>query len=81
MTDRLHLAQFSLLVIIFGMGLFIYFTTTIYWIQRTDVILLALLYPVWGIWHHYEHGHLNPSITLEYILVGVIALIGFLSIL
>lgn len=81
MIDRKHLLQFFLLILVFALGVFIYFASPDYNIKRITVVALALIYPVWGVWHHYEHGHLNRQITWEYSLVGLLVLISFLGIL
>lgn len=81
MIDRKHLAEFILLIFAFAVGVFIFFTASNEDIKRLIVVGLALLYPVWGIWHHHEHGHLNRFIAWEYGLVGMLVLVSFLGIL
>lgn len=79
--DRKHFIQFVLLIFIFALGVFIYFASPDYNVKKLAVVSLALLYPIWGVWHHYEHGHLNRQITMEYSLVGLLVLVSFLGIL
>jgi hypothetical protein len=81
MTDRKHAAEYGLLIICFTLGLFIYVVASDFTVKKTIVILLAALYPTWGIWHHWDHGHLSYSIVWEYVLVGFIILVGLLAIL
>jgi hypothetical protein len=81
LIDRKHAIQFALLFIIFTLGVVIIFTTPDFMLKRITVVLLALLYPIWGIWHSYEHGWINRSITWEYLLLGLLVLVAFLGIL
>jgi len=81
MSDRKHWLQFTLLLLIFAIGVYLYFSIPDYNLKRLVVVGLAILYPVYGVWHHAEHGHLSRSITWEYSLVGVLVLVGFLAIL
>lgn len=81
MIDRQHTAQYILLIFIFAIGVFVFLTSTDPAIKKAAVISLAVLYPLWGIFHHFEHGHLSRSIVLEYLLVGLLALIALLGIL
>lgn len=81
MIDRKHSAQFVLLLFIFAIGVFIFFTTTDSLVKKLSIISLAILYPSWGILHHLEHGHLNKQIVTEYLLVGLLVLVALLGIL
>lgn len=81
LVSRKHWIEFALLLLVFAIGVFLYFTIPDYNLKRLDVVGLAILYPVYGIWHHAELGNLTRSITWEYSLVGVLVLVGFLAIL
>lgn len=81
MIDRKHSAQFVMLMVIFAICLFIFFTSTDLVVKKLSIISLAILYPVWGILHHLEHGHLTKQIISEYLLVGLLVLVAFLGIL
>ena len=81
MIDRKHSAQFVMLLIIFALGLFIFFTASDPAVKKLSVLSLAILYPTWGILHHYEHGHLTKQIVSEYLLVGLLVLVAMLGIL
>jgi hypothetical protein len=80
MTDRKHIVQFSFLLIIYSLGVFIFLSTPDFNVKRITAIAMAAFYPLWGIWHHHEHGHLNRSIVYEYLLIGLIILVGLLAI-
>lgn len=34
-------------------------------------LVFALLYVLWGIWHHSRAGHLTGKLVLEYLLVSL----------
>ncbi len=79
--DKKHLAEFILLIVLFAIGVFVYFVSPDYNVKRLAVVFLAVLYPVYGVWHHQEHGHLSRSIAWEYSLVGLLVLVSFLAVL
>lgn len=81
MIDRKHSAQFVMLLFIFAICVFIFFTATDPLVKKLSIISLAVLYPSWGILHHLEHGHLNKQIITEYMLIGLLVLVAFLGIL
>jgi Flp pilus assembly protein TadB len=76
-----HWMQFLLLALVYLIGIFIYFCIPDFTVRRVIAVALAILYPVWGIWHHHERGHLRFSIIAEYTLVGLIILVGLLTLL
>lgn len=80
MTDRLHLAQFVLLLLIYGVGIYIFLSTPDYSLKRLTAVWLALLYPAWGTLHHFEHKNLSLPILAEYVLIGIISLVILLTI-
>lgn len=50
-------------------------------IQLLTIILLSLLYVLWGIFHHYKEGTLHKRIIFEYFayaLLGCVISIGLL---
>lgn len=76
-----HVTEFLLLGAVFLIGLFIFFTVTSVSEKRLVALVLALIYPIWGIWHHREsHNYWHLNIFLEYSLVGLIVLVALLSI-
>lgn len=44
-------------------------------LQMIVGILMAAGYVLWGIVHHVMEGDLHPRLVIEYVLVGVIALV------
>jgi hypothetical protein len=80
MTDRGHLAQFGLLILIYIIGIYIFLSTPDYSLKRLTAVWLAILYPAWGVLHHFEHKNLSPSILGEYTLIGIISLVILLTV-
>lgn len=81
MIDRQHAAQYILLILIFAIGIFIFMVSPDPLTRKVSMISLAFLYPIWGIFHHWEHGHLTKPIITEYALVGLLVLVALLGIL
>lgn len=81
MVDRKHSAQFIMLLVIFSIGVFIFFTAHDQTVKKISLVSIAIIYPLWGILHHLEHGHLKRSIFIEYVLVGLLVLVALLGIL
>lgn len=69
-----HLTQFVLLTIIFVTGLMI-FTDMVQMSSRlTLVVLMAVLYFLFGIIHHVQEKNLSNSLVLEYLVISLLLL-------
>lgn len=75
-----HGIDFLLLALILGLGLggLVYFRFDVA-SQVAIIILLAILYVFWGIFHHHNDGDLDGRIVLEYVAIS--ALMAFVLII
>lgn len=75
-----HGVDFSLLTLIIGLGLggLVYFRFDVA-SQVAIIVLLAIMYVFWGIFHHIHDGNLESRIILEY--VAIAALVAFVLII
>lgn len=49
--------------------------------QFIIVVAASLAYIVWGIMHHMLEGRADAGIILEYVLIGLVVILGFWGIL
>lgn len=75
-----HGVDFILLVVVISLGLgglfYFRFDTAA---QVATVILMAILYVFWGIFHHFHDGNLAGKVVLEYISIA--ALVTFILVI
>lgn len=84
MTSRSrHTGHYISLILILGLGLLaLNFASPDKKLQTEILILTALSYVGWGIFHHYANHSLRSKIVIEYVLIaalGIAALIFFLT--
>ncbi len=63
-----------LIILILGLALFFVFSFDKH-MQRRVIYATTALYFSWSIYHHYKRGDLEASIVIEYILIGIFALL------
>mgnify|MGYP001577190286 FL=1 len=75
-----HSLDFLLLALILGLSLggLVYFRFDSA-SQVAIIVLMAILYVFWGIFHHHHDGNLNSGTILEYIAIS--ALMSFVLII
>ncbi|MCL4397685.1 hypothetical protein M1403_01510 [Patescibacteria group bacterium] len=75
-----HGVDFLLLALIVGLGLagLIYYRFDLA-AQIADVILLSVLYVLWGVLHHFHEGNLALKVIGEY--TAIAALVAFVLII
>ncbi len=61
-------------ILVSGLVLFFIFSFDKH-MQRRVVYATTALYFSWSIYHHYKRGDLQMSIVIEYILIGILALL------
>ena len=77
-----HLLQYVLLFFSLLIGIFIYLNVPSHQIRIITAIILAAIYPTWGVCHHLEHHqHFSLTILLEYLLISLLILVVLISIL
>ncbi|KKU44981.1 MAG: hypothetical protein UX64_C0040G0003 [Microgenomates group bacterium GW2011_GWC2_46_7] len=70
-----HVSDYSLLAllaVIYISSIFRYQSTPQYLLFAT--IIFAVLYFIWGIFHHLHTGSFHPRVVLEYLLVALLGL-------
>jgi hypothetical protein len=71
-----HVWYYSVSVIIFLIGLVLLFAAKSNQpLQSMIILLIALLYFVWSLVHHYIHHQLHPRVVIEYALIAVLGVV------
>ncbi len=71
-----HKFHYLILLIILGLGTFFILTFRFNPTAKLlSLILTALFYFIWGIWHHRQADHLRLEVVLEYFLVSLLAVL------
>ena len=81
MSTHQHVLEYILLIIVFILGIIIFVTVPNFTLKTITALLISATYTLWGVWHHYNHGHLNFSIMAEYFLVSIIILLTLSALL
>jgi hypothetical protein len=77
-----HIIQYTLLIFILLMGLFVFITVPSFLLRVITAAILATVYPIWGIWHHWEHHrHFSWGVVIEYVLVSLLVVVVLVSLL
>lgn len=63
-----------LLLLLISALAFIYFSYDSF-IQRRVIYISAAAYFMWSLYHHYRRGDLQPSIVIEYLLIGIFGIV------
>lgn len=79
---KMHVTHFGLLFLILLAGSYIFFlTNSNHSLQLAVGIVLTVFYVVWGLIHHSIQKDLHPKVVIEYILIGLIAIMLLLLVL
>jgi hypothetical protein len=78
-TDRKHLTELGLLALIYALGAYLFMAAPDFSTKRLTALLMAAIYPTWGVIHHLEHHDLSRSTAAEYILVGLVTFLVLYS--
>lgn len=66
-----HLGHYISLILILGFGIAAFsFASSHKSFQMAIIVLTALFYVFWGIFHHSSNHSLNTKIVIEYVLIG-----------
>jgi len=75
------LMHFVALLLILSVGLFTFFAVSgSRQLQLLVGIMTAVSYVAWGLIHHAAHGELYRKVVVEYILIGIIAIVLLVTI-
>lgn len=79
---RINKIDYSVLIFasLLFVGYFMYNLDHPYQLFATTIIF-AIIYVLWGIWHHARSHHLNFRIVLEYFLIATLGVIIISTIL
>lgn len=76
------LLPFAVLALILGGGVFVFYSvrpnTSM---QLITGIATAVAYVIWGIVHHLNRHDLHQKIVIEYMLIGIIAIVLLVTLL
>ncbi len=82
-NQRKHTGHYISLITILGLGfLGLILAAPNKKLQTEFLILISILYVIWGVIHHHQNHSLNSKIVVEYILIaalGIAALLFFVS--
>ena len=71
-----HFWHYLVYFLIFGGGLsLLLFTKGNSSLQAMSIIMIAFLYFLWSMVHHYVHHQLHPRVVVEYILIVMLGTI------
>lgn len=75
---KVHLLHYFVLFLILAVG-FIFFLSLRYspLQQFLVIVVVDILYLLWGILHHYLEERLSWGVVTEYLLVGSVVLLAF----
>ncbi len=78
MFTEIKQKPFEYLILLFLLTIsafaFIYFSYDSF-IQRRVIYFSAGTYFLWSLYHHYRRGDLQPSIVIEYLLIGILGIV------
>jgi hypothetical protein len=69
-----------LTILSFGLAAFVYFGYNLL-LQTIVIVLVAVLYVAWGIFHHLLQGDFHFKILLEYIVVAFFGVVLIMALL
>jgi len=79
---RIHSTNWHFLVLLIGLGilsiLLFVFRADLF-VQRMIIVLIALFYFLWGIFHHILEKDLHVKIVLEYLSIAIVGAILLLT--
>lgn len=79
---KFHRLHFVILVTILGIGIGLFFyTQSNRTLQLSVGIATSLAYVLWGLIHHAMQRDLYPKVVVEYVLMGLIAILLLMTIL